>query len=258
MKLTFTSYQIGTTQGYKELFELAKKTGYAGVEFRTGNVHNHGIEIGMTSAQRIEARRFAEDMYMEVSCLNTGLMFHKSGDELKKEIEDGKALSKLASDLGCRRIRIFGNIIPDGMNAQECVENVASAIKQVAEFAAELDVDVLLEMHAQFNFWGYALPVVEKIGMPNVGLLYNCDNRDLCGPSMRETFSRVRQYIRHVHLHDLDSGYPYLQLFEELYKMDYEGYVSGEIRGSSDPERVLSLYAIAVRNFIELAKYTAR
>jgi sugar phosphate isomerase/epimerase len=258
MKLAFTTYEIGMTQHYTELYDFAKKGGYAGLEFRIGNVHKHGIELDMTKEERIAARRKAEDMYLEISCLNTPYEFHKSGEELRASIDGAKASATLANDLGCKRIRLFGNIIPQGANAQETVENVAAAIKEVAEFAAPLGVDCLLEMHGQFNFWGYCVPVVEKINMDNVGLMYNCDHRDPCGPSIRETFSRVRKYIRHVHLKDLESNFPFLQLFEELVKMGYENFVSAEIKASSDPGRVLALNAIAVRNYIELAKYTAR
>ena len=258
MKLGFTTYEIGMTQHYTELYKYAKQGGYAGLEFRIGNVHRHGIELEMTEEERIAARRLAEDMYLEISCLNTPYEFHKKGEELRASIEGGKASAKLAYDLGCKRIRLFGNIIPEGVNAQKCVDGVAEAIKEVAEYAASLDVDCLLEMHGQFNFWGYCLAVVEKIGMDNVGLLYNCDFRDLCGGSMRETFSRVKDYVRHVHLKDLESNYPFLQLFEELTKMNYQNYVSAEIKASSDPARVLGLNAIAVRNYIELAKYTVR
>ena len=53
---------------------------------------------------------------------------------------------------------------------------------------------------------------------------------------------------------DLDRDYPYLQLIEELVKMDYQGYLSAEIGESSDPIRVLKLHNIAVKALIELAK----
>ena len=255
MKQTFTTYEIGAEFTCGELFAIAGECGFAGVEFRTGNVHKHGVELEMTAAERLMTRRAAEDLYLEISCLNTPYSFHDK-NTLSENVESAKLSAKLAHDLGCGRIRVFGNVIPDGENASDCVGRVAGALRDIAAFAEPLGVDVLLEMHGQFNFWGYCLPAVEKTGMPNVGLLYNCDERDLVGPSVADTFGRVKKHVRHVHLRNIESDYPFLELFRELIKMDYDGYVSAEITASPDPMRVLKMHSLCVRTLFELAEKT--
>jgi len=255
MKQTFTTYEIGATLTYEELLATAKECGFAGVEFRTGHVHAHGIEIDMTPEERLRARRAAEDMYLEVSCLNTPCSFHDK-KTYAENIEEAKREAVLAHDLGCGRIRVFGNVIPDGEDAESCVARVAEALKDVAAYAEPLEVDILLEMHGQFNFWGYCVPAVRAAGMPNVGLMYNCDSRDLVGGSVRETFGRVKQYVRHVHLRNIESDFPFLELFRELLKMDYDGYVSAEITASPDAKRVLKMHSLCVNTLFALAEKT--
>jgi len=255
MKQTFTTYDIARDFKYAELFQIAKECGYAGVEFRIGNIHKHGVELSMTPGERAAVRRAAEDLYLEVSCVNTPYRYDDK-DKLNENIEGSKQAAKLASDLGCGRIRVFGNDIPKGADARAVVAQVAAALAEVAAYAESLGVDVLLEMHGQFNYWGYALPAVEAAGMKNIGILYNCDDRDLVGGSVLETFGRVKSYVRHVHLHNVESKFPYAELFAELVKMDYNGYVSAEISYSSDAKRVLALHAACVRALIALARKT--
>ena len=83
---------------------------------------------------------------------------------------------------------------------------------------------------------------------------YNCDPRDLVAGSVRETYARVRDYIGHVHLHDLEADFPYLELFGLLQADGYEGYCSLEVdcRGG-DPEKVMALYGALWRAQVALA-----
>ena len=255
MKLSYTTYLIGAGLSFDESVGLALSTGCAGIEFRTGNIFPHGVETSLTPEQRREKRRAIEDKYLEVSCLNSQFELHYADAAQRRAAVEGIGeMAGLAADLGCPSVRVFGNMIPEGVNAQDCVKYVGEALGEAARLAAPYGVDILLEMHGQYNYWGYALPAIKYAGMPNTGILYNCDNRDLVGGSIRETFSRVKRYVRHVHMHDFGMGYPYLQLFEELALMDYEGYVSAEINGSSEPARVLGLHNECVRALYDQAR----
>jgi sugar phosphate isomerase/epimerase len=245
---------IGAKLNFEESIELALATGCAGIEFRTGGIFPHGVEISLAPGQRRAMRRIFEDKYLEVSCLNSQYELHEPDAAKRgKVVENIGKTAELAADLGCPLVRVFGNNIPEGVNAQDCVRYVGEALAAAADLAAPYGVEILLEMHGQFNFWGYALGAVQYADRPNAGILYNCDMRDLVGKGVRETFSRVKNYVRHVHMHDFSAGYPYVQLFEELARMAYEGYISAEINGSSEPERVLGIHNECVRAMYDLA-----
>ncbi len=255
MKLSFTSVSIGKDLTFEQCLALAKDSGCAGLEFRTGNVFPHGIEVSLSKEERKTRRRQVEDQYLEVACLNSQYELHNPEAAERRKIVDGvAATAELAADLGCRMVRVFGNNVPAGVNAQDCVAYVAETLGQMADKAAPLGVTILLEMHGQFNYWGYTLPAVQAAGRANAAVLYNCDNRDLVSGNARETFLRVKPYVKHIHMHDVGREYPYLQLFEELVRMDYQGYLSAEIDGSSDPTRVMKLHNTAVRALIDLAR----
>ena len=255
MKLSYTTVSIAKNLDFEQSVALALDTGCAGIEFRTGGGFAHGVEVTLSPAQRSEKRRMLEDKYLEVVCINSEHEMHNPDPaERKKVIEKAIRNAELAADMGCTRMRIFGNIIPEGVNAQDCVAYVSDTLGEIADAALPMNVTILLEMHGKFNYWGYSLPTVERANRPNVGLLYNCDMRDLIGGSMHETFTRVKKHVRHVHTHDVGLGYPHLQLFEELVRMGYEDYVSAEIKETSDPTRVLRSHNQCMLALMELAK----
>jgi sugar phosphate isomerase/epimerase len=74
------------------------------------------------------------------------------------------------------------------------------------------------------------------------------------GGSCIETFRRVKDYVVHVHMHDLHTGFPYIELFEELVKLNYSGYLSAEIGATEDPTRVMTLHNIAIKALVEIAR----
>lgn len=225
MKLGFTTYQLPQNLNFEESIRLAKKTGCAGIDFRTGNVYKHGVEVSLSPEERRQMRRMLEDNYLELASINSEYSFDNPDEnERRKSIEGAKQCCLLASDFSSRLVRLFGNIIRTD-NAHETVKYVSDAIREVCDYAATLNVTCLIEMHGDFNYYGYALEVVHLVDRPNIGILYNCDLRDLLAGSCIDTFKRVEKYVKHIHCKDLDSGYPFTELFEELYRIGYDGYL---------------------------------
>ena len=53
------------------------------------------------------------------------------------------------------------------------------ALREIAEHAATRDVDVCLEMHGDFYRWEPTLKAVELADHPRVGIVHNCDPREM-------------------------------------------------------------------------------
>jgi sugar phosphate isomerase/epimerase len=103
-------------------------------------------------------------------------------------------------------------------------------------------------MHGQFNYWGFARAAVEYADHGRVGLVYNCDRRDLVGESVAATYGEVRRHIRHVHMHALTDGFPYPELFRLMTRDSYTGYFSSEVEQEvPPPEAYLDLSATLFR-----------
>ena len=254
MKFCYTTYAIGKDSDLDECIQLAHAGGCAGIEFRINDLdsdspgHRHGIRIDMPADERQRVRRRMEDEYLEVVQICTGFRFESPDEKVRMaQIEGARQAVDLAADLGSPFVRVFGNIIPDGVLAQDCVRWVGDALGQIASHAQAKNVTVLLEMHGQFNYWRYALDALSRANNDNVGLLYNCDPRDLKGGSVRSVYERVAKHIRHVHLHNFESDFPYQELFGLLERDRYTGYVSAEINHSSDPVRVMALSGAVFR-----------
>lgn len=244
MKLSLLTYNVARTWDLDRILKTAKALGFAGVEIRAEAGHAHGVELELSAAERRAVRDRFEDAYIEVVGIGTSSRFESPDPDKRKEmIERTKRYVELASDLGAERIRVFGNDIPAGVNRSDCVQWVGESLAVLGEFAEPHGVDVLLEMHGQFNYWGFARTAVEIADHPNVAIVYNCDPRDIVAGSIAATYSQVRGWIRHVHMHAFVGPYPYPELFELLREDGYDGYLSAEIdQGTPSIEHFLAMY----------------
>jgi sugar phosphate isomerase/epimerase len=150
--------------------------------------------------ERREIRDRIQDAYLEVACIGLSSRFDTPDTGRRREVvERTKRYVELAAGVNCGRLRVFGNDMPkEGLAGDEPPDReavicyVGEALRELAEFAAPYGVDILLEMHGQFNYWYFARSAVEHAGHERVGLVYNCDNRDQVGGSVAPTYDRVR------------------------------------------------------------------
>lgn len=259
MKLCLLTYLIARQWDLDRIIKAARTCGFAGIELRVDAGHAHGIDLECTAAERRAIRDRIEDAYLEVACLGTSARFEAAEPSLRQAVvERTKRYIELAADLGCGRIRVFGNDVPEGVRRDDCVCYVGESLRTLGEFAEPFGVDVLLEMHGQFNYFGFCLPAVGTARHPRVGLVYNCDPRDLVAGSVSSIYSRVRRWIRHVHMHEFDLPFPYPELIGLLKADSYEGYFSAEIEFENPtPEQYLAVYASLFRAWAGQPYFTA-
>ena len=250
MKLCLLTYNLAKSWSLPHLIAQAKRCGFAALELRADAGHAHGVEKELGKAQRREVRDRVEDAYLEIACIGTGHRYEApDGRQRRAQIEATKRYVELAGDLGCTRVRVFGNDLPSGAERDQVIKYVGESLHELGEFADPFGVDVLLEMHGQFNYWGFARAAVEEADHDRVALVYNCDNRDVVGSSVAATYDRVRDLIRHVHMHDFGGTYPYPELFELLEEDGYDGYLSSEVEigEAPSPEQYLAMYSALFR-----------
>ena len=253
MKLSLDTYGIGTDLTLDELLELLPASGYKAVEFRCESQQQHGVELALGPEERQEVRTRITNAGLDISCLSTGQRYDSPDPVVRQAaIVRTKRFVDLAADLGCGRIRVFGNDFPEGVKRSEVIRYVGESLRACGEHAEGRDVDVLLEMHGEFYHWTYALSAVEIADHPNVALNYNSDPRDLVDGSLRDTWSHVKGQIRHVHLHNLEDGaFPYKELFALLAHVAYGGYLSVELPHQGGGERrIITLYAALYREMM--------
>ena len=245
MKLSLLTYELGIGFDLHELLETCARYGYKGVECRAQLNHGHGVELETTPEQRAKIKAAFAASPVELAGISTGCLFESLAPEQRQEqVDIAKQFIDLAADVGAPRIRVFGNAFPAGSDKDEVIENVGQCLRQIGEYAEGTGVDCNLEMHGDFYCWEYALRSVQLADHPRIGIVYNCDSRETKWGPIGTFLEPIAPYLRHVHLHDLESpDYPYGELFRILKNMGYAEFVSLEASRSNDPERVIALYA---------------
>ena len=251
MKLSLLTYLLGKDMELAKLLEVARKNRIPGIELRAELGHKHGVELDTTAEQRAEIRKRCEDAGVAICSIATGCRFQSlDAAERQENVDRGKAFIDLARDVGAPRIRVFGDRF-EGNDEEAVVHNVGQCLRQLGEHAAGSGADVCLEMHGDFYKWQHALKAVQIAGHPRIGIVHNCDPREAKDGPISDSIGTVRDYIRHVHVHDIESSsYPYREFFGIMKSAGYDGFMSLECEQSSDPERVIGLYAALFREMV--------
>lgn len=252
MKLCLLTYLLGKDMELPELLSVCRSARIDGVEFRCELGHRHGVELERTAQERKDIRERCEAVHIPIACLATGCKFEYADAEKRQEdVDRAKQYLDLAADLGAPRIRVFGNAFPEeGITRAAVVENVGAALREIAEHGAVRDVDVCLEMHGDFYWWEHTLNAVRIADHPRVGVVHNCDPREMKFGPIANFYDPLKSYIRHVHMHDLENGYPYKALMAMLKRDGYSGYFSLEAGASEEPRRVIAIYAELFRAWL--------
>jgi len=253
MKLSLNTYSIGQDFTLEDIIELLVRNGFDGVEFRCEANQRHGVEPETSKIIRRKIRSKLGEMGLEIACLSTDQRFDSPVPSVRRAAVDRvKRFIDLAEDVECGRVRTFGNDFPPGVPKSDVIRYVGESLRACGDYAENKGVDVLLEMHGDFNYWEYALGAVKIADHSNIAINYNCDTGDLVDGSVAPTFNHVKDYVRHVHLHDLENpGFPYKELLGLLKKMNYPNFCSLEINHREGGEKkVIALYAALFREML--------
>jgi len=251
MKLCLLTYNLGRDFELDELIRICEACHYDGIEFRS-SVGPHGVELSATKAERRKIRKKMEASTLQIAGIGTSCRFESLDDkERQGHIDEAKAFIDLAADIGCPRIRVFGNSFPEGADKDVVVRNVGEALREIAEHAEPSGVDVNLELHGHFSYWPYTVRALEIADHVRVGIVYNCNTSEIKYGSIGQFLEPCKPYLRHVHMHELENEYPYQLLLRWLKGIGYTGFCSVESdTPSEDAERIIRIYSLLYRSWV--------
>lgn len=256
MKLSMLSFNLVRKMPLPELLQACRQTGYAAVELRMQLDHAHGVDKHLDAAGRRAVRDAFDNANVEICGLTVSNRFEYPDPARRAEsVAEVKEYIDLAADLDAYRVRVFGNDMPkgEGVDRNEVLEYVGDCLAELGDYGDDIGIEVNLEMHGQFNWWRYALRAVQYANHDNVGIVYNCDPRDVVGGSVRPVLDSVMPYVRHVHMHELgDPRYPYDEFIPLIDSYGYDGYLSAEIEENEDPQRIMALYSALYRAYLNV------
>ena len=245
MKLGMVTYDMGKDMDCPMLIAFCQETGLAGVELRT--THAHGIEVELTKAERAEIKRQFADSGVEIAGLGSAFEYHaKDPEEVKRNVAGSMAYAQLAADVGAPGIKVRPNALHDDVPVDQTCEQIGRALREVAAYAADLGVEVRLEVHGG---GGSADPanirtMIDCADHPNARVCWNSNSgeQDQHG-SIQANFDLLEDAIALVHITDIGvAQYPWQELFDCLEAMDYQGYCLAEIAYNDEPARFMKYY----------------
>ncbi|MFA5329821.1 MAG: sugar phosphate isomerase/epimerase family protein [Prolixibacteraceae bacterium] len=235
MKLGLVTYQWAKDWDLPTVIANCEKTGYLGVELRTG--HAHGVEISLNAAQRAEVnKRFADS---PVTCLGYGSNFEYHSPnpaELRKNIEETKEYIKLCKDIGASGIKVKPNNLPTEVSREKTIAQIAASFNEIGKYAQDYGQLIRIEVHGNLT---QEIPniraIFEQVTEKNVKMCWNCNDQDLLPPGLEDNFNSVKKYFGDtVHVREFNVGdYPYQELMNLFAGINYAGWILLEAR--TDP-----------------------
>ena len=232
MRIGLVTYQWGRNWDLPTLIANCEKAKVLGVEVRTQ--HKHGVEINLSKAERQEVKKRFEDSPVVLVGYGANDEYHSPDPaELKKNIENTKALLHLMKDCGGSGVKVKPNAFPKGVPHEKTIDQIGQSLLTLGKYARELGQQIRLEVHGHET---QELPNIKAImdvaDHPNVKVCWNSNDEDLAGRGLEYNFNLVKDRLGDTtHIREMNVGsYPYQDLFNLLVKENYKGWILLECR----------------------------
>lgn len=243
MRLGLVTYNLAKDWDVATIIKNCEAAGFEGVELRT--THAHGVEVGLSQAQRAEVKQRFRDSKVELMGLGSAFDYHTpDAAKLRRDVEATKAYIVLARDVGASGVKVRPNGLPKEVPVSKTLEQIGRALRELGEFARDYGQQIRLEVHGGgTSSLPHIRTIMEVADHPSVGVCWNSNQADLDGAGFEANFEMVKGKIVAVHMRDLFLGeYPWRRLLTRLNEAGYSGFCLAEISESKDPVRVMRYY----------------
>jgi sugar phosphate isomerase/epimerase len=243
LRLGTVTYNLAKNWDLATLIRNCEQARFEGVELRT--THAHGVEVGLSPAERGEVRKRFQDSSVELMGLGSAFDYHTPDPaKLRQDLEATKAYIVLAHDVGASGIKVRPNAFPASVPREKTIDQIGTALNELGRFAANHGQLIRLEVHgAETSLLPNIRKIIDVADHPNVGVCWNSNDSDLAGDGFDHNFDLVQHKLNAVHMRDLFlENYPFRRLLRRLNEINYTGFCLAEIPETSDPIRVMRYY----------------
>jgi len=244
LRVGLVTYNLARTWDVDTIIKNCAEAKFEAVELRT--THAHGVEVGLTPAQRGEVRKKFADSPVDLASLGSAFEFDSPDPAvLKKNIEGTKEYAILARDVGAEGIKVRPNHIhvDKGIPEEKTIGQIGKSLNEVSSFAKDYGVEIRVEVHGRDTS---RLPRMKRMmdvaDNDNCFVCWNSNESDMLDGGLESNFNLVKDKIHFVHMRDLFVDYPFRKLYSLLKGIGYTGYCCAEIPDSEDPIRVMQYY----------------
>ena len=250
MKLAFST--LGCPDWtFDEVLDRAEAMGYQAIELRGVNGKMRADEMDVFFPEnRAETMKKVAGHGLVIRSFGTSASFHDP-EKLESALDDARSAIDLCAEIGVPYVRVFGNNVDNADTVEGEVKRVAGGIRMLCDYAAGKPVDILLEVHGDFNSAARILKTYELVGRENLFILWDVAHSDAADRGDFLSFwEPVKHLIRHVHIKDHkraaegrpqlcsvgEGDIPLREIILQLEKDGYEGYYSLEWEKKWHPE----------------------
>ncbi len=227
-----------------QVVALAKDNHYAGIEIRflRGTVDLLSLQEFSPEGLPDTRRRF-DDAGVEVVSIGTSVRMNSLSSEARDKARDlAQANLAIAEGLGAKYLRVFGGPLPPDQDRDKTLDAIAEGLGEVADITADRGVASLIETHDDFSRADSILELYRRGASSNLGVLWDTLHSYRHGDSGEETWSKLGDRVKLVHVKDAyeatpthfdfaltgEGNVPVMSFVDILKHANYEGYVNFE------------------------------
>lgn len=209
----FPCYNMATTMKSSTLENdavLAAKAGFRHIELRKEKLLDY-LRRGHTLS---ELKQLLEDNALTPICINAlaDISFHK-GQARTTVKELCHFLCYAGQFVGCRDLEVLPASGAPTEDREEITAETADMLTALGKIAADYNMRLALEYlglpKSSVKTFAHALEIVDRVGLPNVGLLVDSWHHCLSGSAPEELLRARADQIFTVHLSDAPSAVPF-------------------------------------------------
>lgn len=227
-----------------QVITLAKDNGYAGIEIRFLRGTTDLLSLQEFSPDGLpDTRRRFDDAGIEVVSIGTSVRMNSLDPEARDKARDlAKANLAIAEGLGAKYLRVFGGPLPPEQDRDKTLDAIAAGLGEIADMTAARGVESLIETHDDFCKTEAILDLYRRGAGRNLGVLWDTLHSYRHGDSGEQTWSKLGDRVRLVHVKDAykatptsfdfaltgEGTVPVASFLRILKEADYRGYVNFE------------------------------
>jgi sugar phosphate isomerase/epimerase len=248
------TYNVSKDWDLATLLRILPQAGIEALEFRT--THAHGVEPTLSAVARADVRRRCADAGFRQLSLGTACEFHSPNPAVvDQNIATCAEFVELAKDIGALGVKVRPNGLPEGVPVERTLEQIGKALRRCGDIAGDHGVEIWVEVHGRGTQQpAHMRTIMDHCGHPRVGINWNSNPTEVENGSIQESFDLLKPFLKTVHINDLDSGYPYRELFGLLRDAGFRRYTLVEFATPVPPEDGLEFYRNYRRRWRELAR----
>lgn len=249
MKLAFTT--LGCPDWtFDQILREAKAMGYDAIEIRGIEGKMRAEEITQFQpGQQQDTKRAVAEHGITICGFGSSVNFHDP-EKAEQMQDEGRKVIDVCAAMGIPLVRVFGDKIPEGRTPEEAAELAAQGIRKLCAHAKGTPVQIVLEIHGDFNTAEVIRSLLSKVKEDNFGILWDVQHSDKTyGDNWQLFYEVIKGRIKHVHIkdHERDNGanrlcrigagdVPIHDIVDTLVKDGYDGYFSIEWEKKWHPE----------------------